>query len=338
MKIALVSPYTLPVCRGNSLTVQRLCDGLRSRGHSVSIFNSTTDRPEELAGFTPDVIHALHALRPHPWLMESKIAGSCPRVVTMTGTDYSEGDTSEVLHALSDAQALIVFHEEAAECVRTRFPDLAERVNVIPQSVSVSGPAGAVPEEVRRTWNLSDDEFVIFMAAGVRPVKNIGYALKVFELFRQKYSRARLLLAGPELDAQESCRVRAQAEQIEGFSYCGELSHEQVLKLMQATDVFLNTSLHEGMPGAVMEAMSAGCAVIATDVPGNRALIANMRTGVLVPLHAPQVLCDAIAMLAARADLRYRLGEQARDEMQSRYGCEAELQAYEELYKKSIAR
>ena len=103
-----------------------------------------------------------------------------------------------------------------------------------------------------------------------------------------------------------------------------------------AADIFLNTSLHEGMPGAVMEAMAAGLAVIATGVPGNRALIASMRTGVLVPLNAPQVLMEAFQMLAARAELRQQLGRHAREEVQARYGCEAELQVLEELYAKVL--
>jgi glycosyltransferase involved in cell wall biosynthesis len=193
-------------------------------------------------------------------------------------------------------------------------------------------------KDIRRELNLAPDELVIFMAAGVRPVKNIGYALDAFSRFRQKYPRSRMLLAGPCLEAKECERVLAAAEDLNGFSFLGELPHARVLEIMQAADIFLNTSLHEGMPGAVMEAMAAGLAVVATDVPGNRALIANMRTGVLVPLHAPQVLCEALEMLGARTDLQRRLGEQARDEMRTRYGCEAELQAHEKLYAHVLRR
>ena len=165
------------------------------------------------------------------------------------------------------------------------------------------------------------------MAAGLRPVKNIGYALEAFALFKKKHPQARLLLAGPCLDADESERVLAAGERIEGFSYCGELPHARVLELMQAADIFLNTSLQEGMPGAVMEAMAAGLAVIATDVAGNRALIENMRTGILVPLHAPGALLEACEILAANTELRQQLGRQAREEVRARYGCDAELQA-----------
>jgi len=338
MKIALVSPHTLPVCRGNSLTVQRLLDGLRNRGHNVRLFNSTKDAPEELSAFAPGLIHSLHALHPHSWLLQSGMPGSCPWVVTMTGTDYNSEAQPEELQAFTDARALIVFHPEAAESVRRRFPDLADRVHIIAQAVELPGQNISSREAARRTWNFSPQEFVFFMASGLRPVKNIGYALEAFARFRQNHSRARLLLAGPCLDAQESGRLLALGKGIDGFDYCGELPHTQVLELMQASDVFLNTSLHEGMPGAVMEAMAAELAVIATDVPGNRALIASMRTGVLVPLHAPQTLSEACEMLASRADFRRQLGRQAREEVQARYGCEAELEALEALYARVLVQ
>ena len=163
-------------------------------------------------------------------------------------------------------------------------------------------------KDARRAWKFSPEELIFFMAAGLRPVKNIGYALEAFALFKKKHPQSRLLLAGPCLDANESERVLAAGERIDGFSYCGELPHARVLELMQAADIFLNTSLQEGMPGAVMEAMAAGVAVIATDVAGNRALIENMRTGILVPPRDTELLREACERLAASPDLRQQLG------------------------------
>ena len=337
MKIALVSPHTLPVCRGNSLTVQRLFDGLRGRGHCVRLVSSTTDAPAELGNFAPDLIHSLHALQPHAWLQQSGILGACPWVVTMTGTDYNTAVPSEARLALPAARALIVFHAEAAESVRTRFLDCADRVHIIPQAVHVPDNKSKSRKDARCAWNLTPEEFVFFMAAGLRPVKNIGYALEAFARFTTQHPQARLLLAGPCLDADESERVLAAGQCINGFSYCGEMPHARVLALMQAADIFLNTSLQEGMPGAVMEAMAAGLAVVATDVAGNRALIENMSTGILVPLRDTELLLEACERLAASPDLRQQLGGQAREEMRLRYGGEAELQAHEQLYTNVLA-
>ncbi len=337
MKIALVSPYTLPLPRGNSLTVQRLLEGLRGRGHSVRLFNCTADQPEELAAFAPDVVHSLHAVHPHAWLLRSGVLGSIPWIVTMTGTDYTTDVADGAPHTLAEAQALIVFHAEGAEKVSRRWPGLAERVHIIAQAVRVPEPDAGLRERLRRGMGIAAGETVIFMAAGLRPVKNISYALESFARFRQTCPHSRILLAGPLLDEAESARVLAAVEGSEGSCYLGELQHGRVLELMRAADVFLNTSLQEGMSGAVMEAMAAGLAVIATDIAGNRALITHQQTGILVPLHAPDALAEAIRRLAADPALRRRLGGSARQAMGLRFGCEAELQAHEKLYAGIIA-
>jgi glycosyltransferase involved in cell wall biosynthesis len=256
----------------------------------------------------------------------------------MTGTDYNSEMQPDMQTALSGARALIVFHAEGARSVQARFPELADRLYVIPQAVEVPERNCCSREDVRSRWDLSFEEVVFFMAAGLRPVKNIGYALESFARFRQKNPRARLLLAGPRLDAQESDRVLALGKSTDGFEYCGELPHTQVLELMSAADIFLNTSLSEGMSGAVMEAMAAGRAVIATDVTGNRALIESMRTGILVPLQAPEALLGACETLAADVRLRLRLGDEARRFVSEFFCCETELQAYEELYASVLTR
>jgi len=283
-------------------------------------------------------MHSLHALQPHGWLVKSGMLGTCPWVVTMTGTDYNSEVEPDGQQALSNAGALIVFHGEAAKSVKDRFPELVGRVHIIPQGVQDPEREIGCREDVRQTLSLKSEDLLFFMAAGLRPVKNIGYAMEAFSLFKQKHSKAHMLLAGPCLDKKEFEQVLKSGSRLNGFSYLGELSHNRVLELMRATDIFLNTSLHEGMPGAVMEAMAAGLAVIATDVPGNRALIANMRTGILVPLHAPHVLMEACEMLAAKKDLRSQLGAQAREEVRARYGCAEELRALEELYTKILNR
>jgi len=336
MKIALVSPYTLPVCRGNSLTVQRLFEGLSSRGHRVSLFNCTTDAPEDLASFAPDVVHSLHAVHPHAWLLRSGALGNIPWIVTMTGTDYTADVTTGAPQTITEAQALIVFHAEGAQKVRLRWPELSGRVYIIPQAVRLPEPAGR-RNSLRHDAGIAPEDCVVFMAAGLRPVKNIGYALDSFARFCQKHRRSRLLLAGAPLHEAESSRVLAALEPIPGSTYLGELPHERVLELMQAADIFLNTSLQEGMSGAVMEAMATGLAIIATDIAGNRALITHEHNGILVPLHAPDALAEAIRALAEDPSLRKHLGDRARQDTIDRFGCGAELQAHETLYRKILS-
>ena len=69
------------------------------------------------------------------------------------------------------------------------------------------------------------------------------------------------------------------------------------LKWLACADIFILNSVSEGLPGALIEAMAAGLPCIATDIPGNRELVINKRTGLLIPVHDQQALMNAISYL-----------------------------------------
>jgi glycosyltransferase involved in cell wall biosynthesis len=67
---------------------------------------------------------------------------------------------------------------------------------------------------------------------------------------------------------------------------------EEVLKYMAAADVFLNTSISEGIPGTLLEAMAEGLPVPASNVTGNRVVVRDGETGLLFPLKfLPPTAC-----------------------------------------------
>jgi glycosyltransferase involved in cell wall biosynthesis len=82
--------------------------------------------------------------------------------------------------------------------------------------------------------------------------------------------------------------------------------------LLDAADVFVLPSIHEGMPLAAMEAMDAGLPVVGTDVIGTAEVVADGETGLLVPPRDPEALATALGTLLSDADLRGRYASAAR--------------------------
>jgi glycosyltransferase involved in cell wall biosynthesis len=82
--------------------------------------------------------------------------------------------------------------------------------------------------------------------------------------------------------------------------------------LLDAADVFVLPSRHEGMPLALLEAMDAGLPVVATRVPGCTEVVVDGVTGLLVPPGNPPALAAAIARLLADPALRRRMGRAGR--------------------------
>jgi len=91
---------------------------------------------------------------------------------------------------------------------------------------------------------------------------------------------------------------------------------DDVAAILARTDIFVRYSTTEGRSLAVLEAMSAGCAVIVSDITANTDLVDHRRTGLVVSLGDPKALGAAIDLLAGDPELRNRLGRAARREAQ----------------------
>jgi glycosyltransferase involved in cell wall biosynthesis len=340
MRIVLVSPSTLPLQTGNSILAERLKTGLSARGHDVKLFNVTTDNPEGAATLHPDIVHSLHATKPAAWLRQLFSRQAPPWVITLTGTDYNtygrNGLSEEVLReSLDMAAAIVVFHDAAYAALQVRFPQYASKMHINPQGIDLIMHA-TTREAVREKHGLTADDIIFLMASGMRPVKNIGYALEAFAEIEKKMPRARLVLAGPELDSNEAARIRTSAERLSRFVYLGQLPHAEIRRLMFASDVFVNTSLHEGMPGAVLEAMAESLPLIATATAGNTQLVEDGVNGLLVGLDAREELVSAAFRLVANPNLRAELGNRGKQKA-AQYPVARELDGYEILYKKVLS-
>jgi L-malate glycosyltransferase len=107
--------------------------------------------------------------------------------------------------------------------------------------------------------------------------------------------------------------------------------------MLSEADIFVLCSLWEGLPGSVLEAMSAGVAVVGTDVNGTRELIDHDRTGLLVPSGDEHALADAIRRLATDGTLRDQLALAGWREATTRYSYD-QLVARKNAYFTAIAR
>jgi glycosyltransferase involved in cell wall biosynthesis len=105
--------------------------------------------------------------------------------------------------------------------------------------------------------------------------------------------------------------------------------------LLAAADVVLNCSISEGgMANSVLEAQALGRAVLAADIPGNRALVENEVTGLLFGADAE--LEAAARRLARDPALRARLGAAGRARVTERYAPAREIEGYLAVYRRLI--
>lgn len=107
--------------------------------------------------------------------------------------------------------------------------------------------------------------------------------------------------------------------------------------LLDAADVFVLPSRHEGMPLAAIEAMEAGLPVVATHVIGSREVVADGETGILVPPEDSAALGAAIAGLLAGPGVRAAYGAAGRRRYLDRFTAERMAARTEAVYARLLA-
>jgi len=112
--------------------------------------------------------------------------------------------------------------------------------------------------------------------------------------------------------------------------YLGERS--DVRELIDSADIFVLPSYREGLPRTVLEAMSLGLPVVATDVSGCRDSVVEGETGYLVPPKDAESLSDAIIKLAKDRGLREKLGQNGRKLAEQRFDVKNIVQAHLRIY------
>ncbi len=105
-----------------------------------------------------------------------------------------------------------------------------------------------------------------------------------------------------------------------------------IAAMLAKTDIFVMPSHSEGLSNALMEAMSASCACIASDVGGNRFLIQNGVSGFLFPVADREALSSHIRRLLDDASKRAALGRAARERIEKEFDWEIVGEKYQKLF------
>ena len=260
------------------------------------------------------------------------MAGIPNRIASHRGKIEGLSRLLERLHA-------IVVNSWLADCLvvvaeRVRDDAIAEGVDPrkivkIANGVVPAGPASAHSADLRQSLGLTDGAPVLLSVGRLRYQKAHSVLLRAFPRVLDDSPNASILIAGDGVlraQLEEEARSLNIANRVQFLG----VRHD-VPALLSLADLFVFPSRFEGMPNAVLEAMSEGLPVIATGVQGVDEIIHNGENGLLVPLDDPLALSDAILRLLGDAAERHRLGNAARQTIQRGYTVDIMCRQYEAL-------
>jgi glycosyltransferase involved in cell wall biosynthesis len=198
-------------------------------------------------------------------------------------------------------------------------------VEVLPNSVSLPGAATLIQR------NVESAELVVLFLGRLGTRKGVFELLEAFARVTPRFPMARLVCAGD--GAVEEAIERARSLKISQRVSCpGWLSADQVGEALRTAAVFVLPSHAEGLPMALLEAMSWQLPVIATPIGGIPQVVTGGCNGLLVPPGDVDQLANALARLLQDRALRARLGAAARATIEEGYSASVCVERLAAIY------
>lgn len=115
----------------------------------------------------------------------------------------------------------------------------------------------------------------------------------------------------------------------------GRLSPEKIRDHLQEADVFLLSSLSEGISNAALEAMSCGLPVVTTDCGGMCEAVTNDIEGFVMPVRGPEAMADALKNLVRDPALCFRMGNSAREKVLNSFTLDEQISQFSNFFERA---
>lgn len=286
------------------------------------------------------------------WILPQGFAGTpaarltgIPHVVTVHGGDIFDlrGRGLDLIKRLVLEHAdAVTFNSGATECAARAVAPAMGLVRRIPMGVSIPAPPRREVERIRSSFRQGSGPLLVFLG---RLVEEKGYEdfLRSVDLISAQAPDCTALVCG---EGQHRADAESLADALgikDRVTFTGWIDHAEVPAWLQAADVVVFPS-RTGRGGwveaqglAIIEAMAAGAAVVATRTGGVPDTVTDGENGLLVPERDPVGLGWAVLELHRDAGLRLRLAKTAAESVTERFSRKGSAAAFSELYEELLS-
>lgn len=295
-----------------------------------------------------DIMHIHGAYwRILPLLLVAKLVGKkCILKMTQMGTDdplaiRQRRFGSVLLGTMSMADVVVAITDELTDSY-IQAGLSPKRLARIPNGVDTtlfSPVDGETRQTLRAMLEIPPTMPVVLFVGAVNWRKGVDLLLIAWQKVQEKFPEAVLVLAGPpRTDSRPYGRPFAEyvrdyiANHVPSQHILALGQQTDVQRVYQVADLFVLPSRMEGLPNALLEAMSCGLPVVATKVGGAPEVIKNHVNGVLVPPGDEDALSNAISHLIHHPKQARRLGQAARQTIMTHFSMDVVVDEYVRLY------
>ena len=298
-------------------------------GGFLSIIRTTKQLKKELINFKPDVVHintsgSLALFRDIKVLkilkknnVRSILHIRFGRVPDVLKTKSLE---CKLLHkAFSLSTKIISIDNKTYNAISFNYK---EKVLNIPNPFNSKNMPNA------RLLNINQCSFKVSYLGWVVNTKGIDELVSAWNVISNKYPNWQLDLIGPY--KEEYLSHLKQEYSFENINVVGELTHDDAMDKINASDIFILPSYTEGFPNVILEAMHLGKAIIATNVGAIPEILGN-NIGVVINSKSVKDIIDSLELLICNPNLRVEYSRKAKEESEQ-YLLENVLKAYNKVW------
>jgi len=182
-------------------------------------------------------------------------------------------------------------------------------------------------EALRRELGLSESSLLIGIVARLDPIKDHPTLLRAFAEIANKHPDAHLAVVG-----DGTARPSLERPGLQRVHFLG--GRADIPDLLRGLDLFVLTSLNEGISNTILEAMSSGLPVVASRVGGNPELVRDGIDGTLFPAGDAAALAACLDNYLVNGEMRREHGRHARSGVVERFSVAQMVSQYEAVWRR----
>jgi len=204
-----------------------------------------------------------------------------------------------------------------------------EKIRIVPNPVDT--------ELFKPLLGIEEDNLIVWVGRFVLE-KGLKYLIEAARIVVNSNKNAKFLLVGRG-PLRSSLTYLIRTRNLDNnVSIIGPIEHDKITNILARASIFAFPSLKEGMPRAILEAMSMGKAIVASNISGIGEIIENDFNGVLIQSRNAHALASKIMTLLEDKTLRNRLGRNARETILKRFTWKRVLDQLDRIYKEAVEK
>lgn len=287
---------------------------------------------------TPDIVHA-HYLTHYGFC--GAFSGFHPLVISAWGSDVLVDPKKSrifrfmVKFGLNRADLITCNGDNLKEAIMELSKD-HQKIKIVYHGVDTKNFNPSKRDKAIIKSLFKDDFPTVISTRGLKPIYDVESLIKAIPLVLKQVPDAKFIVAN---NGSQEAHLKEMVKSLDIWNsvrFVGLIQHPELPKYLASSDVYVSTSLSDGMALSTMEAMACKVALVITDVGDNRTWVRNKENGFIVPIKNSEALAEIIIYLLENEDIRKKFGEISRRRIEERGDYYREMEKMNGLYEEII--